>query len=312
MFFILNNLFVFCFATFLDHTEPTQSVTEQNPWILTSTILPGPYPKVVHLLIPVPDTIWQRNLGHHHSGDEKWRSLRVHVPIHKLWVHENAHRSCAKSVFLVRFGRIFEHVAPRRIFFSRIECASWESSSMQTLSLHPAFHNLGYLFSQELIAMYSIRQLTLLSQLLCPWHRDLRIRCLRTNFSLEIDFPAFKFHGVREFCKMQLRDWKSRVLHHTTVRISSTSVTWNSISTVENVSRIGSVLLLKSPLRSCCHRMFCKFWFHSTRRRCQIPWLFEIFWGCPSRAGSRSKTSEIPIILSGSGGNPESRQGTVL
>ena len=37
---------------------------------------------------------------------------------------------------------------------------------MQTLSLHPAFHNQGNLFSQELIAMYSIRQLTLLSQLL--------------------------------------------------------------------------------------------------------------------------------------------------
>ena len=110
-----------------------------------------------------------------------------------------------------------------------------------------------------------------------PWHRDLRIRCLRTNFSLEIDFPAFKFHGVRECCKMQLRDWKSRVLHHTTVRISSTSMTWNSISTVENVSRIGKVLLLRSPLRSCCHRMFCKFWFHSTRRRCQIPWFSRYF-----------------------------------
>ena len=57
MFLILNNLFVLRFATFLDHTEPTQSVTEQNPLILTSTILPGPYPKVVHLLIIVPDTI---------------------------------------------------------------------------------------------------------------------------------------------------------------------------------------------------------------------------------------------------------------
>ena len=57
IFLVLNNLFVFCFAPFLDHTEPTQSVTEQNPLILTSTILPGPYPKVVHLLIIVPDTI---------------------------------------------------------------------------------------------------------------------------------------------------------------------------------------------------------------------------------------------------------------
>ena len=175
MFLILNNLFVLRFAPFLDHTEPTQSVTEQNPLFLTSTILPGPYPKVVHLLIIVPDTIWHRKSWTSHSGDEKWTSVRVLVPIHKLWVHENAHRSCTKSVLLVRIGRIFEHVALRHKFFSRIECASWESSSMQTLSLHPAFHNLGYLFSQELIAMYSIRQLTLLSQLLwsmTSWFED--------------------------------------------------------------------------------------------------------------------------------------------
>ena len=44
MFLIFNNLFVLRFAPFLDHTEPTQSVTEQNPLILTSTILPGPFP----------------------------------------------------------------------------------------------------------------------------------------------------------------------------------------------------------------------------------------------------------------------------
>ena len=60
MFLILNNLFVFCFAPFLDHTEPTQSVTEQNPLIFTCTILPGPYPNVVHLLIIVPDVRWYR------------------------------------------------------------------------------------------------------------------------------------------------------------------------------------------------------------------------------------------------------------
>ena len=46
MFLILNILFVLRFAPFLDHTEPTQSATEQNTLILTSTILPGPYPKV--------------------------------------------------------------------------------------------------------------------------------------------------------------------------------------------------------------------------------------------------------------------------
>ena len=70
-FLILSNLFVFCFAPFLDHTEPTQSVTEQNPLMLTSTILPGTYPKVVHLLIIVPDTI-----GHRKSWTSSfWRRL---------------------------------------------------------------------------------------------------------------------------------------------------------------------------------------------------------------------------------------------
>ena len=34
------------FVPFLDHTEPTQSVTSQNPVILTCKILPGPYAQV--------------------------------------------------------------------------------------------------------------------------------------------------------------------------------------------------------------------------------------------------------------------------
>ena len=185
-------------------------------------------------------------------------------------------------------------------FFSRIECASWESSSMQTLSLHPTFHNLWNLFLPKIDCdeLDSSNWLCFLN--FCdPWHRDLRIRCLRTNFSLEIDYPAFKFHGVREFCKMQLRDWKSRVLHHTTVRISSTSMTWNSISTVENVSRIG-ISLVAQVSSSILFVIVCSESFGFTPRKedAKFPWFFEIFWGCPSRAGSRSKTSEIPIILS--------------
>ena len=175
MFSIKKNLFVFCFAPFLDHTEPTQSVTEHNPLILTSTILPGPYPKVVHLLIIVPDTIWHR---------KSWTSSYWRRKVNK------SESPCTDSYALGAWkcSQIMcEICLPRKnrsyflstllfdTFFSRIECASWESSSMQTLSLHPAFHNLGNLFSQELIAMYSIRQLTLLSQLLwsmTSWFED--------------------------------------------------------------------------------------------------------------------------------------------
>ena len=126
---ILNNLFVLRFAPFLDHTEPTQSVTEQNPLILTSTILPRPYPKVVHLLIPVPD---------YHLTSKILDIIILETYSEQVW--ESLYRFISSGCMTM--------LTLRHIFFSRIECASWESSSMQTLSLHPAFHNLGSLFSQ--------------------------------------------------------------------------------------------------------------------------------------------------------------------
>ena len=69
MFFNLEQLVVHCFVPFLDHTEPTESVTAQNPEILTCVILPGPSAQVFHPLIAVLDPIVRRNPGHHHSGD---------------------------------------------------------------------------------------------------------------------------------------------------------------------------------------------------------------------------------------------------
>ena len=100
------------------------------------------------------------------------------------------------------------------------------------------------------------------------WHGDLRIRCFRANFSLEGCFPALKVHWVWKCCKMQFRERPSRIFHHINVRISSTTMTY--------LLRIGLVLLLRSHLRPKCHCLFWDYGFHSTRRRCQIIWIFEI------------------------------------
>ena len=38
----------------------------------------------------------------------------------------------------------------------------------------------------------------------------------------KLTFPALKFHRVKKLCQMQFRKKNSRIIHHTTVRISST------------------------------------------------------------------------------------------
>ena len=58
---------ILCFEKFLNRTEPTWSEADQNPAILTSTILPGPFLKVFHLLIIVLGPMVHGNLGHSHS-----------------------------------------------------------------------------------------------------------------------------------------------------------------------------------------------------------------------------------------------------
>ena len=46
----------------------------------------------------------------------------------------------------------------------------------------------------------------------------------RTNPSSEVDFPALKFQRVRLFSKIPFHGENSPIIHHTTVRISSTSM----------------------------------------------------------------------------------------
>ena len=164
---ILTNLCAHCFVLSLGHTKPIQSETEQNPVILTCTILPGWYPRAFHSQIIELDPIERLNLGCRHSANAHWINLRVLVPLQKLWLHRNARRSCNQFVFIVRSGRVFEHAALRHLLVSGSVHTSWEASSMQTPSLHPASCSQGNLFSLQSSGMSHVRQLTLLSRL--PW-----------------------------------------------------------------------------------------------------------------------------------------------
>ena len=109
---IVNNLSAHYFERFLDRTLPRRAEAEQSPVILTCTILPGSHRKAYRLLIIELDPIERRNLGHRHSVNVFRTSL-------KLWLHGNARRSCKQFVFLVRIGRLSEHVAPRHLLLSR-------------------------------------------------------------------------------------------------------------------------------------------------------------------------------------------------
>ena len=65
-------------------------------------------------------------------------------------------------------------------------------------------------------------------------HGDLRIRCFLNFLQVfEVDFAALKFQGICEFSSMHFRDWKSRIIHHNTVRIRSTCVMRESTTTVK-------------------------------------------------------------------------------
>ena len=94
-----------------------------------------------------------------------------------------------------------------------------------------------------------------------PEHCDLRIGCSSTNFSSEVDLPALKFHSVRKFPKIPFRNCKSRINHHTIVRISLTN------SPVP-VSFFFQYHCISSNVKS-----------QSARRWCQILWMFEESWG---------------------------------
>ena len=105
-------------------------------------------------------------------------------------------------------------------------------------------------------------------------HREMRISCFWTYFSLDIDFPAMKFHRVSESPKMHLRDGKSRIIDHTIVRISSTRVQ-NSSPSLEAWNKYRRILRLSSQFSFRSNSISCSVLSHSTRRWCQIPGIFR-------------------------------------
>ena len=129
-----------------------------------------------------------------------------------------------------------------------------------------------------------------------PMHCDLRIRCLCTHFSLEVNFPALKLNGVREFSKFAFP--RKEILgyypsYHCENKFHQCNGQ-NTFSTVKNDFLIVWILLLKSHLQSWC----CSVISGLTPRE-EGTKFFEFSkksWGCPSWASSRSKTfPEIPI-----------------
>ena len=117
LFSLWNSLVVRCFENSLVLPKPIQSDAKQNPVILTCVNPPRPFLWVLHLLLTELGPILCRNL-------ERYRPLSVYrvdlidlVQLHELQWPENAHGSCTQPAFLVRFGRLSEHIALRHILF---------------------------------------------------------------------------------------------------------------------------------------------------------------------------------------------------
>ena len=112
-----------------------------------------------------------------------------------------------------------------------------------------------------------------------PTHCETWICCFRTWFSLEVDFPALKFHRVLEFSKIHFRGWRTRVIHHTTVIISSTNMITDSTSSLEVWCRYWRILLFPFHFLFPYHCISCNVRSQSARRWCQILWIFGESWG---------------------------------
>ena len=170
--FNLNNVSAHFFERFLGRTKPRRSEAEQNPAILTCTILPGSHLWEFRSLIIELCPIERRNLGRRHSVSVFWTNLRVFVPL--LWLHRNARRSWKQFVSLVRIGRVSEHadsflevnVHVEKLFQCRRSHRIKHVEVREICSLHKS------------IAMSQVRQLILLSQLIWSsalWDEDLLI-----------------------------------------------------------------------------------------------------------------------------------------
>ena len=255
-----------------NRTKTRQSETEQSPVILTSTILPRSNLTAKRLLIIELDPIERRNLGHRHSPNVYWICLRVLVPLRKLRLHGNAHRSCTQFVFLSRIGRTLEHAALkhlpfcgrdhacREVFSDAIIASSISNSrksSRSTIDLDVISSSIDFAISTSLIQ--------------CA----MRICSLRSYFILEVDFPALKFRWSQEIFQMQFRDWKSRKSNHTIMRKSSTSMIQHATSTLEMEYRYGWILWFSSHfiIQPLCNSFSIRSQF--LRGRCQILGIVE-------------------------------------
>ena len=166
MFSIFDNLVAHYFDSSLGNTKPIQSETEQNPVILTCKILPGVFLSEFRLPTVVLSPIEQRNPGQFRSTDVCGTDLTILVQLDELRLHENVHRSYKQSVSHVRISRTFEHAALRRLNSVGNAHDCRKAFARQTQSLHQACRDQDNLFFPQSIAMSTIRQLTLLSQLL--------------------------------------------------------------------------------------------------------------------------------------------------
>ena len=151
-----------------------------------------------------------------------------------------------------------------------------------------------------------------------PVQCHLRICFFLTNFRLEVDFPALKFQWVREFPTMHFRDWKSRVIHHTIARISSSNMIYGvqgCNALIQTRSWYCRTLRLSSHSSSMFHNISCITWSQSAlafllfqtmmpnslnfRREPKVVLL--------DQAVVQKTFPEVPIVFRLSSGNPESR-----
>ena len=90
---IFDKLIAHYFDESLGRPSPIQSEDEQNPAILTCTILPGPFLSEFRLPIVVLSPIIHRNPGHCRSADACGTDLEILVQLDELRFHENVRRS---------------------------------------------------------------------------------------------------------------------------------------------------------------------------------------------------------------------------
>ena len=193
---------------------PSQSEVEQNSVILTCAILPGSPMKACRLLIIELDPI---------GTSKSWTSSFCKVILNKSaspctasyapGLHGNTRRSCQQCVFLA------DHLST--LLFETYSFAKVNVLVEKSFQCRRS-HRIKRTEVGEICSAYNRSRCHMFVNWLChpnvfdPVHCEMTICCFRTNFSLEVDFPALKFHRVRKFHQKQFRNRKSRISNHTT------------------------------------------------------------------------------------------------